>query len=428
MRRSAFGIFAVVSLLTAFGIAACSSSGDPAPGADSGTPAEGGTDPDGATTDGSTPDGATDSAVTDGSNDGSDGAVDEDAGPPAVQFIGRFDYADPTMPQTAWPGGRIVARFNGTGVTVRLEQTFDGFSGGPSWFNVIVDGVVKAPFAVPIGAPVDHVAAVGLPLGDHTVEIEKRTEANHGTVKFEGFTFEGGTGLLPPPLRLKRRIEWISESTIDGFGVEGDHNVTCIGTAPPEFDNARKSLAFYTSNTLLAEPHIIAYSGKGISVNNFAPDLDTMPIIFLRALPTMMGGGGTAWDFTRWTPDVIVMSIGGVDHEQGLSNVPADFKTKFGQFIADIRTKYGAAPHIFLTVWSQFKYNGGDFNYRTNLTADLDAIVATRQGVGDNKVYRYVFPVANAADETGCYDHANDAHHQAMAALLVTQIKAKTGW
>ncbi|MBX3190002.1 MAG: hypothetical protein KF819_23455 [Labilithrix sp.] len=430
MRFSAFGLAVVVSLCTAFGLAACgASSDDPA---DGGTGEGGGGD--GSTSDGPIGDGSpADDASNDGaSNDASDAGTDadagQDAGPPAVQLIGRFDTTDPAMPATAWPGGRIVARFNGTSATLTLTQTFDGFSGGPSWFNVIVDGTPQAPFSIDAaGSPIDHVVD-GLAAGDHTIEFEKRTEAKNGTVKLVGLTFAGGTGLLPPPLRKNRRIEFIGESTIDGFGVEGTAATCGASAAPHEFDNVRKSITHFTATSLAAEAHVLGYSGKGVAINSFALDLDVMPILFGRALPIMMGGGGTPWTFANWTPDVVVISLGGVDYLNGVSAAPANFRTKYGEFIANIRTQYGASTHIFLTVWSQVKDLGGDFNQRTALTADLDALVTARQGVGDNKVYRYQFPVAAMTDETGCLSHANEAHHQAMANLLVTEIKSKTGW
>jgi hypothetical protein len=322
----------------------------------------------------------------------------------------------------AWPGSTVVARFDGTGVTVRLSQTDDGSSLGPSWFNLIIDDQVKTPFSV-AGLAEDHVLAAGLAAGPHTVAIEKRTEANHGVVRFEGFTFSGGTGLLAPPARRPHRIEFISESTIDGFGVEGDKDVTCINVAPPQFDNVRKSLAMYAGTGLTAEVHVTAYSGKGISKNGPMDDNLTMPILFDRALP--YPGGGTPWTHAKWVPDAIVISLGGVDYGDGVAAAPADFQTKYAAFVAQLRTAYGIGPQIFLTVWSQIKNNGGDDELRTPVEAALDGVIATRVGLGDLKVTRYSFPEANPAVETGCFSHANDAHHQAMAALLVTEVKKK---
>ena len=421
---------------SALAIGACSSAGG---GAGDGSGSDGSSggpgDRDGAAaTDGTTaPDGASaDGPATDGALDApgdapGDAPIDApvDAGTPAVQFIGRFDETDPAGLRMAWPGSTVAARFDGTDVSVRLSQTDPGYSLGPSWFNVIIDGVVKTPFSV-TGLAEDHVLAAGLAAGPHKVEIEKRTEANHGTVRFEGFAFTGGTGLLPPPARRPHRIEFISESTIDGFGVEGDA-ITCGALAPPQFDNVRKSMAMYTGTGVAAEVHLTAYSGKGIAKNNDPMDTLTMPTLFDRALPDP--GNGTAWNHASWVPDAIVISLGGVDYGDGVALAPADFQTKYAAFVAKLRTVYGNAPYIVLTVWSQIKNNGGNNELRTPVTAALDGVVATRAGLGDTKVSRFSFPEADPSVETGCYSHANDAHHQAMAALLVTQLKATVpGW
>lgn len=379
---------------------------------------------------GTEPGGAGKGAASDGGN-GADGSGNGDdggavsSGPPAVQFVGRFDDGDPVGPRFAWPGAQIVARFEGTSVTVRLSQTFAGFQGGPTWFNVIVDGNVVAPFSV-TGLTEDHELATGLAAGTHTVVLEKRTEPNHGTVRFEGFAFPDGK-LLAPPAARSRRIEFIGESTIDGFGVEGDRNTTCAGGAPAQFDNVRKSVAAYSASALDAELHVTAYSGKGIARNTTPEDTATMPAVFGRALPDP--GTGTTWNTASWVPDVVVISLGGVDFDGGVSTAPADFQSAYAAFVASIRTSYGPTSRIVLTVWSQLKDGGGDLNVRSAVSNAIDGVVASRAAAGDDKVTKYVFPEANANfDETGCYAHANAAHHQAMANLLVPYLKTLTGW
>lgn len=355
-------------------------------------------------------DGAT---VTEG---GTDGATN-DGGTPAVQLLGRFDTSDPAGPKTAWPGSRIVARFDGTDVTVTLTQT-NGFSGGPTYFNTVVDGVVTDTFSV---TGTQQIAlAAGLAAGTHTVEIEKRTEAPFGTVRFEGFVFAGGAGLLPPPARLAHKIEFLGDSTIDGYGVDGDRDVTCPGgTAPPVYNDVRKSVSWKTASGVGAELNLMAYSGKGIARNEGGGVADLFPSVYARTLPDVAG----AWNFASFVPDVVVVSLGGADYSGDPNGTfPGTFTTAYAQLVADIRARYGAAPYVFLTVWSQHKgYN----NVRQVIGGAIDAVIAGRAG---EKNYKFVFPEAPGAAETGCQYHANDQHHTDMAALLVQEIKDKTGW
>ena len=431
MRALAASLLAVV--LAAAGLGACSSSeggADPpaspdaeSTGAEGGRPGADATADTGQETDGS--DAAADVEADAGADadpgDAGDGGDAE--GPPAVQLVGRFDVTNPAAPRTAWPGGRMVARFTGTAVSTTLSQA-NGLEGGNSWFNVIVDGVDSGNKIEVTGQNQAFTLASGLAPGVHTIELEKRTEANLGTVTFHGFTFPGGQLLAPPP-RPTRRIEFLAESTIDGFGVEGDVNATCMGGAPPQFHNARKSLAAFTAKALGAEHHLLGYSGKGVARNNDGSTNDTFPTLFLRTLPE---DAASTWSFASWVPDVVVISLGGTDYLQGTNGVPANFQTAYADFVAAIRTRYPNA-HVFLTVWSQIKDLGGNQNVRTALRTVLDAIVTARAGAGDTKVHRFQFTEATfPTDETGCYYHANAAHHQAMANELVTEIKAKTGW
>lgn len=342
-----------------------------------------------------------------------DGAAEAEAA--GVRFVGRFDFSDANKPKTAWPGARIIARFDGTGVKATLTHT-NGLEGGNTWLNVVVDGVVKAPLEI-TGASQEVTLAGGLAAGDHVIEIQKRTEANVGTLTFEGFTFDAGGRLLPPPPRAARRIEFLTDSTINGYGVDGDVNTTCAGGAPVAFNDARKGAAFLTAEALSAEHHLVAYSGKGLARNEDGTTTELFGSLFSRTLPEV---AASAWTFASFTPDVVVVSLGGSDYGTG-TTPPAGFQAAFGQLRADIRAKYGANAKIVFVVWSQLKeYNG----VRQGVTAAIDGAIA-----GDANAWRFSLPEAQfPGDETGCHYHANAAHHQAMATLLAAELKSKMGW
>lgn len=410
---------AACSVVLAVAAACGSSSTDGAGGSSSGSvPQDAGNGPEGSTpeTDAGSDaaaDGAntTDSGSTDGGTD-----AEADAGAPAVQYIGRFDFTDAANPRTSWPGARIIARFSGTGVSASVSSAAGSEGTSATWMNVFVDGVAK-PKVLVDGPNVPVVLATGLAAGTHTIEIEKRTEASWGTLTFHGFTFEAGGQLLPPPARAARRIEFLAESTIDGFGVDGDVNTTCMGGAPPEFDDARKSMAFYVMKALSAEHHLVAQSGKGIVQNNDPGDTTHFPAMYGR---TLAEDAASTWSFASWTPDVVVISLGGADYGGG-STTPAGFQAAYDALVTSIRARHPNA-HIFMTVWSQIKDTT-----RTTMKGVLDSIKAAHPG--DAKLHVFQFAEATyPTDETGCYEHANDAHHQETAAELVPAIKTATGW
>lgn len=93
-----------------------------------------------------------------------------------MQLIGRFEN-DGTGDNIAFPGSKIIARFNGADAVVKLSQT-DGFDVGEhTWMNVVVDGVLQPKIEI-VGASHSYTVAQGLAAGAHTVELEKRTEGN----------------------------------------------------------------------------------------------------------------------------------------------------------------------------------------------------------------------------------------------------------
>lgn len=444
MRFFVFASLVAATVSTGLVIAACSEdSANPAGGADpdaakiEGGPGSDGSDIDGARgDDGSVKDAAFDGTKKDGDTD-TDGAIADDGGvieggaPPSVLLIGRFEN-DGVGDKFAFPGSKVIARFKGAAATMRLSQT-DVFNVGHSWFNVVVDGVVQPKIEVN-PASFDYAVATNLdPNLAHTVEIEKRTEANLGVVRFEGVTFPGGGVLLGPPARPARRIEFLSDSTIDGFGIEGSRVMGaanyCGDPVPatnygalPQFGNARKSMPALAAASLGAEHFLIAYSGKGLTKNEFAGDTLYFPTLYDRVLPDT---AGSVYGFA-WKPDAVVISLGGTDFG-GLTAEPAGFSAAYGGLVDKIRAHYPTA-WIFLTVWSQIKEDSGNAATlpRAGMRAALQGIIAAK---GDARISYFQFPEANGGlDETGCQYHGNETHHANMAALLTTELKNKLGW
>jgi len=344
---------------------------------------------------------------------------DAEAGAPALTYVGRFDTSDPMGPQMGWPGTQIVARFDGTAVSAQLTQT-DGYSGGPSWFNVIIDGVEGTPWSL-TGSSVAVPLASGLAPGVHVLQLEKRTEANLGVVRFEGFTFTGGSGLLPPSSRAPHRIEFLGDSTIDGYGVLGNMSTTCPTGDPPQYNDSRSSMAYFTAAASNAEMVLSAYSGKGLTVNEDPQDTEYFGVLYPRALPD---SSLSIWSFQQDVPDAVVIGLGGVDMD-GLSAAPPGFQAAYDSLVGVVRGHYPSAS-IWLTVWSQI--TDSPVATRTAMTNTLQSIISARAAAGDHELFLYVFPEATAADETGCEGHANVAHEQAMGALMAAEIQQQLGW
>lgn len=394
----------------------------------------GGTDT--STSDGSldASDAAADTSTSDGSFDASDATADSavdatvdamvDAGPPEVRFVGRWDTRLAGTPRAAYPGSRVVARFDGTEVSVTLGNT-TGFAGGPSRYDVFVDDVLQPAQLVTQTGTRTYPLATGLAPGVHKIELYKRTEGNLGVTTFMGFSFGAGQLLAPPPASA-HKIEFVSDSTIDGYGVEGAGPNCPAGTLEASH-SARKGLAGLVTSDLSADAIMVAYSGKGLWQNSYRPDTETMGVLYPRTLPD---DATSLWDFSRFVPDVVVVSLGGSDYSKvGPADDPAplaQFTQKYDDLYGMIRT-YAPDAHVFLTIYAQIKdVYPPNYFARTNLNNAINQVIANHPG--DTKVYKFVWNESVPSQETGCQYHGGPALQRSLADALVPVIKAKTGW
>jgi lysophospholipase L1-like esterase len=378
-------------------------------------------------TDGANGDGATDAHPAVG-----DAAVpQEDAGPPAVRFIGRFDTRNAAAPVCGFPGCRIVANFSGTGVKVRLEENVEAWmEGGPSEWDVTIDGVLQPKLVLELGAK-DYVLASGLPAGPHTVELYKRSESQNGVTTFLGYDFGSGT-LLPPPLPATRRIEIVGDSAAAGFGIEG------VGLGPDcpgpdwsaHWQNFHKAFGALLGEALSADLNATIYSGKGLVRNIWRSDPVTMPIVYKRANPIDQS---SVFDLSSFVPDVIVMMMGGNDFALGQpeDNGPTPLP-EFTQATRDMVTtfrSYAPQAHVFLVVSPSVSDDAPPGRQsRTNVTTAFDTVASERAAAADPRVYSVAPPIAPASELTGCNGHGNPAFHVRVAEQLGVMVKQKTGW
>lgn len=350
-----------------------------------------------------------------------------------MQFIGRFDTRDAAGPKCAWPGCRIVARFDGSDVSVEMNEIVETWmDGGPSEWDVAIDGAWRDKLVMKPGAS-KYVLANALPKGTHTVELYKRTEAQSGTTQFVGFDFAGGSLLAPPP-RKQRRIEIVADSVATGYGVEGVAaavNGDCPGLDyAARWANFHESLGARLAEAVDAELFGTAHSGKGISRNIWRPDTETLPVIFERTIPS---DPTSPWDFSKWTADAVVVMGGGNDFDVG---EPTDdgpptneaFTTAYRAFVDAIRKRYPQA-HLFLTVSpSVSDATPAGRNTRTNIRIGVNAVADEKRAQGDARVYALEPGPAQPGELTGCDGHGSPAFHERVGQELAAAIRPKLGW
>ncbi|MCA9711536.1 MAG: hypothetical protein KDK70_37200, partial [Myxococcales bacterium] len=323
-------------------------------------------------------------------------------GPPAepgVHWVGRWDDADPDARRMGWSGAGLVVRFDGTGVTVSMDDP-------ARWFTVVVDGTVQAPLATSPGAQ-DYVLAAGLPPAEHTVELYRRTEGNFGPTVVHAVTIDGEL-LAPPP--VTRRMEIIGDSITAGYGNEG--------TAPCSFsadtENHYLTYGAVAARAVGAELHAIAWSGKGV-IYNYGDDVNQpMPEVYDRTIASE----GTSWGFS-WQPDVVVINLGTNDFSTDNDPPQGLFVDSYVAFLTHLRDVY---PDAFILVVAPSLF-GAEVGLVEGYLLD---VVGQRQAAGDPDV---AFADINVEwIGSGCDGHPNVVTHAGMADRLVEELQLHLGW
>lgn len=335
-------------------------------------------------------------ADTEGSSDDSTGAPPAE---PGIHWVGRYDDTDPAAVRMGWSGVGLVARFDGTGMTVQMNDQ-------SQYFTVVVDGVVQPPLAT-VGGPQDYAVASGLPPGEHTVELYRRTEGSFGPTVVHDVVIEGEL-LAPPP--VTRRIEIVGDSITAGYGNEGVD--PCNFSA--ETENAYQTYGAIAARTLGAELSMVAWSGKGI-VYNYGDDVNQpMPELYDRTIATEAG----AWGF-GWQPHVVVVNLGTNDFSTGNDPPQELYVGTYVEFAGHLRDVY---PQAFILLLQPTLFGAE----ATMVQGYIEDVVAARQADGDAAI-----AYANVNVDwigSGCNGHPTVATHEGMAGRLVEELQLHLGW
>jgi len=318
---------------------------------------------------------------------------------PGIHWVGRHDDSDPAAVRMGWSGVGLVVRFDGTGVTVQMNDQ-------SQYFTVVVDGAVQPPLATSGGVQ-DYAVASNLPPGEHVVELYRRTEGSFGPTVVHDVIVEGEL-LAPPP--VVRRMEIIGDSITAGYGNEGVE--PCGFSAQTE--NHYQTYGAFAARTVGAELHTVAWSGKGM-VYNYGDDVNQpMPELYDRIVATEEG----EWSFA-WQPDVVAINLGTNDFSTGNDPAGELYVGPYVEFVASLRDRY---PQAFILVLQPML-----FGAEAEMVAGyLQDVVAQRQADGDAAIAYADVNVEWIG--SGCDGHPTVATHEGMGARLVEELAQHLGW
>ncbi|HOU91947.1 MAG TPA: SGNH/GDSL hydrolase family protein [Polyangiaceae bacterium] len=326
--------------------------------------------------------------------------------PPAlgVRFVGRFDGCDPSGVRIGWSGTGFVGRFTGTGVAMRHQ--------GPAIeYTVVADGrVVDKVVTMPGQGTFPLV--VGLPAGEHTIEVYRRGEASFGAATIQGVEVTDGA-LLPPPGARARGLEIVGDSITCGYGNEGT-STDCHFSAATE-DHYR-SYGAVLGRIFDADVSTVAWSGRGVVVNYAGGPGPTLPELYPAAVPT---DGPSRWQGDQ-APQAVVINLGTNDYSTDADPPDERFVAAYEALLSTIRARY---PEAYLLATNGPMLGGADLE---RARRNIRAAVTRRQQAGDTRVAAHELVTPNTAP--GCDWHPSLATHAAMADELARVVAPAVGW
>ncbi len=304
----------------------------------------------------------------------------------AFLYTGRIDFATPDAPCFIYAGSSVAFRFQGSNAFMKLKNYHSCYH---NYIGVVIDGVVQEKIEITThGEELILPVCAGLSNEAHEVVLYKCQDASH-YYDFLGLFIEPAATLLPPPARPARRMECYGDSVSAGEVCEA---LDCVGRPDPEnhdgiYSNAWYSYAFFTARKLNAELYDIAQGGIALFDKTgyfHGPDYVGMESVWDKLRYCDYFGALTPWDFSRYTPHVVLLAIGQNDSNpedyMGKDKEKSEhWKQHYTGLIKNLREKYPDALFVLAT---------------TILCHDKawdDAIEDVKNAIADPKVVHFLY-------------------------------------
>ena len=344
-----------------------------------------------------------------------------------LQYTGRIDRSNPKEPLFIYPCTSVRIRFTGNMLKayVRNKNLY--------WENslgCVIDGAL-----LKLELPKEGEAALEIPVhsakrndgqedcGYHDALLFKRQDACH-EVNFLGFEIEDTAEILDPPARPERRIEVYGDSVSAG---EVSEAVEYIGREDPEhngqYSNSWYSYAWMTARKLGAEIHDVAQGGIALLDDTrwfHAEDYIGMESAWDKMRYNPDFGELTDWDFSRYTPQLVIVAIGQNDsHPEDYMKEDYNceraqiWRRGYRRFLENIRGKYPDAWIVCITTL---------LGHDASWDQSVDEVC---RGMNDDKLRHFLF----RRNGNGTKGHLRIPEAQEMADELSAYIESlKIGW
>ena len=332
------------------------------------------------------------------------------------QYMGRVDFENPKAPTIIYAGSNIKVKFSGTSLKIVIKNYHNHYENA---IGYIIDEKIKGKVVIEEHHKVIVIdIAEGLENKIHDLILYKRSDSAH-YFDFYGLVLDKDCYIESYGERKDRKIECFGDSVSAG---EVSEAINCVGKIDPEghegiYSNSWYSYSMITARKLDAEINNNAQGGIAVMDGSgyFVPSKGYLGLEStydkLRYNPEL--GECNNWDFSKYTPHVVIMALGQNDaHPNNYIDEDKEkrevWKSKYAEIIRDLRSKYENALFIVITTILCHSKGWDDA---------LDEMV---ESLNDKKIVRFKFK-RNGAGTPG---HIRISEAEEMADELTDFIKS----
>ncbi len=334
-----------------------------------------------------------------------------------IQIMGRHLVDKDGSVKFAASGVTFYMKFRGTRLAVDLDDEFRD-STSYNWFDVIVDGKPVHEFRTKMGQT-RYVLADSLQSGVHTLILCKATEGQNGHNKLVDVLTQQ---LLQAAHLPDRKIEYIGDSITCGFG---DDTLQFACSKGQWFDHTNAWYAYgpRLSRLLHTQWMLSSVSGMGMYRNWNSPG-PVMPDVY-NGVYMEYTKKPVPWDFSKYTPDLVVIALGTNDFSKGNGKEPRPkldgdaFVKAYTNFVATVRQKYPNTKFLL----ANSPMFGPD--QKEILSGYLHRVIENREAAGDSAITYFSW---GQTFNSGCDGHPDMKQQGEMAKLLAQKVRDYMNW
>ena len=255
-----------------------------------------------------------------------------------VKLLGRSYYEDGVR-YLSHSGSGVEFICRGEYALINIIDDSDGryFNNHKARFAIYKNGEIVVDEIVTENEKVYNISLDGYDT-DSVIKIIKLSEAQYSAMGIGEIAVYGKSEIVPTEAK-PLKIEFIGDSITCGYGTDEVSNTGYFSTST---ENFTKTYAYLTAEKLNADYSAVCFSGFGVysgyTSNGVRNAHDVVSSHYEQSC-FLYGGRETAWDFTEFQSDIIIINLGVNDASYCGSSLSGrqEFTRRYTEFIKQVR-------------------------------------------------------------------------------------------